>query len=115
LHSPLKDVATMLRSFSYAAYTALNQFTETRRQAYNQLEGWSICWQRWVSAAFMREYRIVIGRSPLVPQRIGDFEKLTRVYLTDKTLTELEYELAQRPDWIKIPLNGLLELSAVKI
>ncbi len=111
LHSPLRDVASMLRSFSYAAYTALNQFTETRRQAYNQLEAWAICWQKWASAAFMREYRIVIGKSPLIPHRISDFEKLTRIYLTDKTLSELEYELAQRPEWIKIPLNGLLELS----
>jgi maltose alpha-D-glucosyltransferase/alpha-amylase len=111
LHSPLRDVASMLRSFTYAAYTALNQFTETRRQAYNQLEAWSICWQRWVSVAFMREYRIVVGKSPLIPHRISDFEKLTRIYLTDKTLSELEYELAQRPEWIKIPLTGLLELG----
>jgi maltose alpha-D-glucosyltransferase/alpha-amylase len=111
LHSPLKDVAFMLRSFRYAAYTALNQFTETRRQAYNQLEAWANCWQRWVSAEFMREYRIIIARSPLVPRRMIDFEKLTKLYLADKTLSELEYELAQRPDWIKIPLNGLLELG----
>jgi maltose alpha-D-glucosyltransferase / alpha-amylase len=111
LHSPLKDVAFMLRSFRYAAYTSLNQFTETRRQAYNQLEEWANCWQRWISAEFMREYRIIIGRSPLIPRRIIDFEKLTKLYLADKTLSELEYELAQRPDWIRIPLNGLLELG----
>lgn len=111
LHSPLKDVAFMLRSFRYAAYTALNQFTETRRQAYNQLEAWANCWQRWISAEFMHEYRIIIGRSPLIPRRIIDFEKLTKLYIADKTLYELEYELAQRPDWIKIPLNGLLELG----
>lgn len=111
LHSPLKDVACMLRSFRYAAYTALSQFTETRRQAYNQLEAWANCWQRWISAEFMHEYRIIIGRSPLIPRRIIDFEKLTKLYIADKTLFELEYELAQRPDWIKIPLNGLLELG----
>jgi maltose alpha-D-glucosyltransferase / alpha-amylase len=115
LHPPLKDVASMLRSFSYAAYTALNQFTETRRQAYNQLEAWSICWQRWVSAAFMREYRIIIGRTPLIPRRIRDFEKLTRLYLADKTISELEYELAQRPEWVKIPLNSLLELCGFSV
>ena len=61
------------------------------------------------------DYRIVIGKSPLIPHRISDFEKLTRIYLTDKTLSELEYEFAQRPEWIKIPLNGLLELGASAI
>ena len=72
--SPLKDVAGMLRSFSYAAYAALNTFAQRRPDAAKTLEPWAKLWQNAVSTEFLRAYRLTINatnpsssRSPAGP------------------------------------------------
>ena len=54
--SPLKDVAGMLRSFSYAAYAALFAHTAARKSEFERLERWARVWRVWTSAAFLRGY-----------------------------------------------------------
>ena len=54
--SPLKDVAGMLRSFSYAAYAALFAHTATRKSEFERLERWVRVWRVWTSAAYLRGY-----------------------------------------------------------
>ena len=65
--SPLKDVAGMVRSFSYAAYAALFSFALHAPEQYAALEPWAAAWQRWVGEAFSQEYRSALGDSPIVP------------------------------------------------
>ena len=62
--SPLKDVVGMLRSFDYAAYAALFEYTRSRPDDFDRLEPWARLWQAWTSAAFWREYRAVSGKAP---------------------------------------------------
>ncbi len=108
--SPLKDVAGMVRSFSYAVFSALTQYTTRRPEDFPQLEPWARAWESMVTAEFLRAYRSTIGDSPIVPASQPDFEALLQVYVLDKALYELVYELNNRPAWIRIPLHGIVSL-----
>jgi maltose alpha-D-glucosyltransferase/alpha-amylase len=108
--SPMKDVAGMLRSFSYAAFSALTRYTARRPEDFAQLESWARLWERSVSAEFLRSWRQTTADSPIVPAAQKDFDTLLEIYMLDKALYELVYELNNRPAWIRIPLNGILSL-----
>ena len=111
--SPLKDVAGMLRSFSYAALVALTKYTARRPEDFAQLESWARLWETSVSAEFLRAYRETIADSPIVPADRQEFDALLHIYVLDKALYELVYELNNRPAWIRIPLYGILSLPFV--
>ncbi len=113
--SPLKDVAGMLRSFSYAAYSALNSFTQRRppnsETDARNLEAWATLWQNAVSTEFLRAYQLTISETnpELIPQP-SQSQLLLNAYLLEKSLYELLYELDNRPTWVRIPLTGILTL-----
>jgi maltose alpha-D-glucosyltransferase/alpha-amylase len=109
--SPMKDVAGMLRSFSYAAYAALMNFTARRPEDLSRLMPWARLWERAVSAEFLRAYRTASQNSAHVPSDGAEFRKLMDAYLLDKALYELLYELNNRPTWVRIPIEGILSLT----
>ncbi len=108
--SPLKDVAGMLRSFSYAAYVALFSHTATRKSEFERLEHWALAWQRWTSAAFLKAYLPPMLSTSLLPVAAPQRAFLLDLFLLDKALYELNYELNNRPDWLRIPLRGVADL-----
>jgi trehalose synthase-fused probable maltokinase len=108
--SPLKDVAGMLRSFNYAAYAALFNRTAGRVEDFDRLEPWARVWSRWVGAAFLKGYLAVAEGAPFLPVDAVQRAALLDLYLVDKALYELNYELHNRPDWVRIPLRGLADL-----
>jgi maltose alpha-D-glucosyltransferase/alpha-amylase len=108
--SPLKDVAGMLRSFSYAAYAGLFAFTVHSSADYPTLEGWGDEWEHWVSNAFFTEYLGRMASSGLLPGGDESIDSLLQALVLEKALYELGYELNNRPDWVRIPLIGLLKL-----
>ena len=101
----------MLRSFSYAAYAALFAFTLHARDDYAALEPWADTWQRSASQSFLKGYRSTIGASGLVPGREG-LDMLLGALTIEKALYEVAYELNSRPDWVRIPLTGLMKLAS---
>jgi maltose alpha-D-glucosyltransferase/alpha-amylase len=107
--SPLRDVAGMLRSFSYAAHAALTRHAQRRPEHTNALQPWATLWERAVANTFLRGYRETIGDHPLLPSNQGA-ETLLVALLVEKAFYELLYELNNRPTWLHIPLTGLLEL-----
>jgi maltose alpha-D-glucosyltransferase/alpha-amylase len=109
--SPLKDVAGMVRSFSYAAYAGLNAFAQRRPDDAKNLEPWARLWQNAVSAEFLHAYRLAIDENnpKLLPQP-KQAQLLFNAYLLEKALYELLYELDNRPSWVRIPLVGILAL-----
>jgi maltose alpha-D-glucosyltransferase/alpha-amylase len=109
--SPLKDVAGMLRSFSYAAYAALYIFAQRRPDDARNLEPWTTLWQNAASTEFLRAYRSSINAAnpQLIPQP-AQAQLLLNAYLLEKALYELLYELDNRPAWVRIPLAGILAL-----
>ncbi|MGH9308529.1 MAG: putative maltokinase, partial [Vicinamibacterales bacterium] len=113
--SPLKDVAGMLRSFSYAAYAGLFAHVATRPGQFEQLEPWARNWQAWASAAFLRGYFAAAGMAMFIPSAPSQREALLELFLLDKALYELNYELNNRPDWLRIPLEGILDILGVRL
>jgi maltose alpha-D-glucosyltransferase/alpha-amylase len=107
----LKDVAGMLRSFSYAAFAGLSSFTARRPEDYSALERWAAFWERWTSAAFLGAYRQTAAGARFLPARPEHLGSLLQAFLLDKALYELKYELNNRPGWVRIPLHGILELA----
>jgi maltose alpha-D-glucosyltransferase/alpha-amylase len=108
--SPLKDVAGMLRSFSYAAYATLINYTARRPEDLTRLEPWARLWERSIAAEFLRAYRERAQGAKFLPSDDNDFRKLLDAHLLDKALYELLYELNNRPAWVRIPLLGILSL-----
>jgi maltose alpha-D-glucosyltransferase/alpha-amylase len=108
--SPLKDVAGMIRSFGYAAYAGLFAFASSRRSELSRLEAWARVWQLAASAAFLRTYYALVAESLFVPRADKDRDALLRLFLLEKALYELNYELNNRPEWARIPLRGILDL-----
>ncbi len=112
--SPLKDVAGILRSYSYAAHAALFAFTVHSPDDYAPLEPWAEAWEHWASDAFLEEYRATLDGAmvtggPVLPAG-ADFRTLLCAFVLDKAFYELAYELNSRPDWVRIPLTGIMRL-----
>ncbi len=112
--SPLKDVAGMMRSFSYAAYAGLERFAASHAgagSAYDgPLAGWARAWQDAASSEYLAAYRAAVGeRAGLLPGA-ETAQALLEAYLLEKALYELVYELNNRPGWLRTPITGILNL-----
>lgn len=107
-HSPLRDVAGMLRSFSYVSAVATNRATINRPNDRHRLGPLVQRWEKDASEAFLKGYRDVIQGCPAWPVDPGAMERLTEFFVIEKALYELRYEMDNRPDWLPIPLFSLL-------
>jgi maltose alpha-D-glucosyltransferase/alpha-amylase len=107
---PLKDVAGMLRSFSYAAYASLINYTSRHPEDIVRLEPWAQLWERSAAAEFLRAYRETAQSAEFLPLSSADFRKLLDIFLVDKALYEVLYELNVRPAWVRVPLMGIMSL-----
>ncbi len=112
--SPLKDVAGMIRSFSYAAYTAVDRAFATDQQRLDRktLAGWARYWQQAATEEYLWAYGDTISRNPDLLPEPGAAQVLLDAYLLEKALYEVLYELNHRPDWLRIPISGILPLQA---
>jgi maltose alpha-D-glucosyltransferase/alpha-amylase len=106
--SPLRDVAGMIRSFHYAAQSALLRVKSTRSDEVAVLRPWVEPWVRHVSGVFLNSYLEMTRQATFLPTDQNDLELLLQVFLLDKAVYELGYELNNRLDWVSIPINGLL-------
>jgi maltose alpha-D-glucosyltransferase / alpha-amylase len=107
--SPLKDVAGMLRSFSYAAQVALVRHTNRRPDEFRKLFGFAKLWELQTSFLFLKTYRDAITDPRLLPAG-KDLATLLEIFVLERALHELQYEINNRPQWVHIPLHGLLSV-----
>jgi maltose alpha-D-glucosyltransferase / alpha-amylase len=112
--SPLRDVSGMLRSFHYAAYTGLFHHTSVRREDLPTLRPWAELWPQYVGGAFLRSYLDTTGNAALLPKDSEGIDILLNAFLLNKAIYELGYELNNRPDWVMIPLKGILSILDIK-
>jgi maltose alpha-D-glucosyltransferase/alpha-amylase len=110
--TPLKDVAGMLRSFSYVANSTLLAYVARHPEGVATLEPWARLWEQTVSAEFLKSYRGTAATGGFLPAAEKDVSKLLDACLIEKAMYELTYELNNRPTWIRIPLAGILALGS---
>ena len=107
--SPLGDVAGMLRSFHYAALTALKS-SDFRPEDLDRLSRTSNCWVFWVSVVFLQNYLEASRSGGFLPASKQELKNLLDLYLLQKGVYELHYELNNRPAWVAVPIRGILDI-----
>jgi maltose alpha-D-glucosyltransferase/alpha-amylase len=114
--SPLRDVAGMLRSFSYAVHSALLELKESglNEESETRAASWGRVWQARVSAIFLRAYLEQVEGAAFLTADRAEIELLLDVYMLEKAVYELAYELNNRPNWLIVPLRGIRELLQVE-
>lgn len=100
--SPLRDVAGMLRSFAYAA---------TASRILNDAPA-SAGWEDAVRDRFLTGYLETCDQTLLPPGRQA-VERLLNVFELEKAVYELRYEIDHRPDWVGIPVAGILRMLEI--
>jgi maltose alpha-D-glucosyltransferase/alpha-amylase len=105
MSSPLRDVASMLRSFNYARWSALRRVAQNPDEA-ERLAAPAIAWERATRDAFLIGY----GAALAPPDGAPLDAELLALFELDKALYELRYELDNRIDWAQVPLHGVLAL-----
>ncbi len=107
----LRDVAGMLRSFNYAALSALRKLTAERPGDVELLNPLVAAWERGARDAFLAGYRAGVDGAACYPAAEQQAEALTEFFTIEKALYEVRYELDNRPAWIDIPVAGLIALA----
>jgi maltokinase len=97
--SPLRDVAGMLRSFAYAASAARIQREVDPPED----------WEQRCRSEFLDGY-LETADQALLPSSRDQTERLLTVFELEKAVYELRYELHNRPDWVAIPVAGILRM-----
>jgi len=108
--SPLRDVAGMMRSFSYAAYAALLTHAAARPAELTSMEPWARLWQTWTTTTFLQHYLSAASDTAGLAGYSSERDRTLRFFMLDRALRELDGELNNRPEWVGIPLAGVLEL-----
>ncbi len=106
----LRDVAGLLRSLSYAGYASLLRLTSERPGDFDVLEPYVRDWERLAGAAFLDGYAEGVRDCAACSDGSGLEKGMLEIYLLEKALYEIRYELDNRPAWLGIPLRGLLDL-----
>ncbi len=109
-HSPLKDVAGMIRSYHYAVSAKLFNSPETMELDEKVLQRATDRWYKLMRDTYLEEYLGYFG--PLHPllKNNNEINYLLQFHLLEKAVYELGYELNYRPGWVKIPLKGILDV-----
>lgn len=106
-HSPLKDIAGMIRSFHYAGFAAIFLHSTFRPEDIATLKLWVEPWYRYISSLFLESYLNAVKGASFIPADKSDLNLLLKIFLLEKAVYELGYELDNRPDWIIIPIKGI--------
>jgi maltose alpha-D-glucosyltransferase/alpha-amylase len=101
-----RDVAGLIRSIDYSATAALERALKSAPDEQGRIARALAGWRDSSVAAFLTGYRRHLSDARLWPQSLQDADRLLDFFLLEKAFYEIEYELAHRPDWLRVPLAG---------
>jgi maltose alpha-D-glucosyltransferase / alpha-amylase len=105
-----RDVAGLIRSIDYSSTAALERALKVAPDEQGKLGAALSEWRDRAAAAFLAGYRETMSNPQLWPAEPQAAERLLNFFLLEKVFYEIEYELAHRPDWLRVPLNGMLRI-----
>ncbi len=105
-----RDVAGLIRSIGYSATAALDRALKVAPDEHGKLGAALAEWRDRSTAAFLAAYREIMANARLWPIDPVAAEQMLSFFLLEKAIYEVEYELAHRPDWLRIPLTGILRI-----
>jgi maltose alpha-D-glucosyltransferase/alpha-amylase len=105
-----RDVAGLIRSIDYSATAALERALKVSADENGKLGTALGEWRDRAAAAFLAAYRDIMTNADLWPADPRDAEQMLNFFLLEKAFYEIEYELAYRPEWLRVPLTGVLRI-----
>jgi maltose alpha-D-glucosyltransferase/alpha-amylase len=111
--SAFRDIAGMVRSFHYAAFSSLLLKSTLPEDDLKFLEPWAHAWYFWASQIFIQSYLNTDQPLCFIPQERDEIALLLDIFLLDKAVYELGYELNNRPDKTIIPIKGIKYILAI--
>jgi maltose alpha-D-glucosyltransferase / alpha-amylase len=110
-----RDVAGLIRSIDYSATAALERALKSAPDEHGKLAQALEDWREHSVAAFMAGYRSSLSDTRLWPQSPDAADRLLDFFLLEKAFYEIEYELAHRPDWLRVPLAGTWRIFLARL
>jgi maltose alpha-D-glucosyltransferase / alpha-amylase len=101
-----RDVAGLIRSVDYSATAALERALKLAPDEHGRLAPALDRWREQAVAAFLAAYRVTLADNRLWPESPQEADRLLDFFLLEKAFYEINYELAHRPDWLRVPLAG---------
>lgn len=109
-HSPLKDVAGMIRSYHYAISAKMLNDAIALKFEPHRVQTVADRWYKLIQQTFMDKYLDTFGHPHPLFKNNNEINFLMLIYLLEKAVYELGYEINYRPDWVKIPLKGIVNV-----
>ena len=107
--SPMRDVAGMLRSFDYAAWSALDHAAAMAPDQAAAMRDVALNWRDAATADFLSNYFGAYA-GEIRSTTLKSDQQLLDLFLLQKAFYEIAYEAANRPGWLSIPVRGVMEL-----
>ena len=114
--SALRDVASMVRSFHYAAWAGLHQHVQRgclEADCLPRYEPWARLWYRAAALAYLRAYLEHMKGAQALPQSLEELQVMLPAYLLNRAMIEVGHELQNRPEWLHVPLQGVLNIIEI--
>jgi maltose alpha-D-glucosyltransferase / alpha-amylase len=108
-----RDVAGLLRSIDYSVTAAFERALQAWPDDHGRLLHAMESWGERSADAFLHVYREALTTPGLWPDNAGDAERLLQFFLLEKAFYEVDYELAHRPTWLRVPLLGIQRILSL--
>jgi len=105
-----RDVAGLIRSIDYSATAAQERALKVAPDEQGKVAAALVGWRDRATAVFLGAYREIMTTARLWPVDPAAAARLLNFFLLEKAFYEIEYELAHRPDWLRVPLTGAIRI-----
>ena len=105
-----RDVACLVRSIDYSATAALERALKIASGEHGKLAMALGEWRDHSTTAYLTAYRAAMTDARLWPADRQAADRLLNFFLLEKAFCEIEYELAHRPEWLRVPLTGAIRI-----